>query len=145
MKRKYVFRSVMAIIVGLIAFCCINAAVNWNSTIDENVQCFQINVNNGSKPKAVIYEPSSGISEVWKGVCETDIMPRASKVKWTVQHPFQTAVLCISVIVVCIGGGLYLLFLLIIAPLVSLYRWSYDPEYFDYSYIEVYIDFVKHP
>ena len=145
MRRKYIFSSVIAIIVGLIAFCCINAAVNWNATIDENVQCFQIKVSDGGKPKAVVYEPSTGISNVWKGVCETEIMPRASKVKWTVQHPFQTAVLCVSMVVVCIGCGLYLLFLLIIAPLVSLYRWSYDPDYSNYSYLGVLIDIIKHP
>ena len=145
MSRKHIFTYVIGIIVGFIIFCCVDTAMNFNSTLDVNVQCFQLKVDEGAKPKAVVYEPSNGIAEVWKGVCETDVLPKASKEKWTNLHPVETLIAGLLVVAALLLGVILVLFYVIIGMLVSLYRWAFNPLYEDQSIIEVYLDFVKHP
>lgn len=145
MSRKHIFTYVIGIIVGFIIFCCVDTAMNYNSTLDVNVQCFQIKVEDGAKPKAIVYEPSNGIPEVWKGVCETDVLPKASKEKWTDLHPLETIITGLLVVAVVLVGVILILFYVVIGLFVSLYRWAFNPLYDDQSIISVYIDFVKHP
>ncbi len=145
MSRKHIFTYVIGIIVGFIAFCAVDTAIHYNSTLDVNVQCFQLKVDEGAKPKAVVYEPSNGIAEVWKGVCETDVLPKASKEKWTNLHPLETIIAGLLAIAALFFGLIAILFYLIIGVLVSLYRWAFNPLYDDQSIISVYIDFIKHP
>lgn len=145
MSRKHIFTYVIGIVVGFIIFCCVDTAMNYNSTLDVNVQCFQLKVDEGAKPKAVVYEPSNGIAEVWKGVCETDVLPKASKEKWTNLHPVETLITGLLVVAALLLGVILVLFYVVIGMLVSLYRWAFNPLYEDQSIIEVYLDFVKHP
>jgi hypothetical protein len=145
MSRKHIFTYVIGIIVGFLVFCAVDTAIHYNSTLDVNVQCFQLKVDEGAKPKAVVYEPSNGIAEVWKGVCETDVLPKASKEKWTNLHPLETLVAGLLAVAALFVGLMVILFYLIIGVLVSLYRWAFNPLYDDQSIISVYIDFVKHP
>lgn len=145
MTRKCRFRIIIGCIIAWIAYCCVNTYVHHDSTIEYNTQCFQIDVPDHSKPKAVIYQPSDGHTAVWKGTCKTDVLPKASKVSWMRMHMIQTIVTSITVLAVGIGGGLYLLFLLLIAPFVALYRWAFEPIYEDDSLISIYISFIKDP
>ena len=145
MSRKHIFTYVIGIIVGFIVFCCVDTAIHYNSTLDVNVQCFQLKVDEGAKPKAIVYEPSNGIAEVWKGVCETDVLPKASKEKWTNLHPLETIIAGLLAVAALFFGVMVILFYLIIGVLVSLYRWAFNPLYDDQSFISVYIDFIKHP
>lgn len=145
MSRKHIFTYVIGIIVGFLIFCCVDTAIHYNSTLDVNVQCFQLKVDEGAKPKAVVYEPSNGIAEVWKGVCETDVLPKASKEKWTNLHPLETLITGLLAVAALFLGLIVILFYVIIGVLVSLYRWAFNPLYDDQSIISVYIDFIKHP
>ena len=145
MSRKHIFTYVIGIIVGFLAFCAVDTAIHYNSTLDVNVQCFQLKVDEGAKPKAIVYEPSNGIAEVWKGVCETDVLPKASKEKWTNLHPLETIIAGLLAVAALFFGVMVILFYLIIGVLVSLYRWAFNPLYDDQSFISVYIDFIKHP
>lgn len=145
MSRKHIFTYAIGIIAGFLIFCCADTAIHYNSTLDVNVQCFQLKVDEGAKPKAVVYEPSNGITKVWKGVCETDVLPKASKEKWTNLHPIETIITGLIAFAALLLGVMSILFFVVIGLPVSLYRWAFNPLYDDQSIISVYIDFVKNP
>ena len=45
MSRKHIFTYVIGIIVGFLIFRCADTAIHYNSTLDVNVQCFQLKVD----------------------------------------------------------------------------------------------------
>ena len=145
MSRKTIFSIVIGVIIGAIAYSCINVAIHWNSTVPENTQCFQAKVDDPAKPRAIVYKPSTGYTGIWKGTCEADVLPKVSTTSWNVNHPVQVGVagimaLVLLVVVVCAG-----LFFVIIGPFVALYRWTFKSSYEDESLLSVYLDFVKNP
>jgi len=145
MSRKAIFSIVIGILIGAIAFCCINVAVHWNSTVPENTQCFQAKVDDPAKPRAIVYKPSTGYTGIWKGTCEADVLPKVSTSDWKVNHFVQVAVAGIMALVLLVVGVCAVLFFVIIAPLVALYRWTFKSYYEDDSLLSVYIDIVKNP
>lgn len=145
MSRKTIFSIVIGILIGAIAYCCVNVAAHWNDTVPEDTQCFQAKVDDPAKPRAIVYKPSTGYTGIWKGTCEADVLPKVSTTDWTVNHPLQVFVaglmaFVLLVVVVCAG-----LFFVIIAPIVALYRWTFKSYYKDDSFISVYIDIAKNP
>lgn len=145
MSRKTIFSIVIGVLIGAIAYCCVNVAAHWNDTVPENTQCFQAKVDDPAKPRAIVYQPSIGYTGIWKGTCEADVLPKVSTTDWKVNHAVQVCVaglmaFVLIVVVVCAG-----LFFVIIAPIVALYRWTFKSYYEDDSLISVYIDTVKNP
>jgi len=145
MSRKKIFSIVIGVIIGAIAYCCINVAVHWNDTVPEDTQCFQAKVDDPAKPRAIVYKPSTGYTGIWKGTCEADVLPKASTTDWTMHHVGQVVVTAIAtlVLLVVVVGTVFIY--VIIAPFVALYRWTFKSYYEDDSLISVYLDIVKNP
>lgn len=145
MSRKNIFAIVMGVLVGAIAYCCVNVAVHWNDTVPEDTQCFQAKVDDPAKPRAIVYKPSNGYTSIWKGTCEADVLPKVSTTDWTVNHPVQVFVAGIMALVLLVAVVCAVVFFVIAAPLVALYRWAINPYYADDSLISIYLDIVKNP
>lgn len=145
MSRKTIFSIVIGVLIGAIAYSCINVAIHWNDTVPEDTQCFQAKVDDPAKPRAIVYKPSTGYTGIWKGTCEADVLPKVSSTDWKVDHAVQVFVagimaLALLVVVVCA-----VLFFVIVAPIVALYRWTFNSYYEDDSLLSVYLDIVKNP
>lgn len=145
MSRKTIFSIVIGILIGAIAYSCINVAIHWNSTVPENTQCFQAKVDDPAKPRAIVYKPSTGYTGIWKGTCEADVLPKVSTSDWKGNHLVQVAVagiMALVLLVVVVGA---VLFFVIIGPFVALYRWTFKSYYEDDSLLSVYLDIIKNP
>jgi hypothetical protein len=145
MPRKTIFSIVIGILIGAIAYSCINVAIHWNDTFPEETQCFQAKVDDPAKPRAIVYKPSIGYTGIWKGTCEADVLPKVSTSDWKVNHFVQVAVAGIMALVLLVVGVCAVLFFVIIAPFVALYRWTFKSYYEDDSLLSVYLDIVKNP
>ena len=145
MSRKTIFSIVIGVIIGAIAYSCINVAIHWNSTVPENTQCFQAKVDDPAKPRAIVYKPSTGYTGIWKGTCEADVLPKVSTTSWNVTHPVQVFIAGIMALVLLVAVVCAVVFFVIAAPLVALYRWAINPYYKDDSLISIYLDIVKNP
>lgn len=145
MSRKTIFAIVIGVIIGEIAYSCINVAIHWNDTVPENTQCFQANVDDPAKPRAIVYKPSTGYTGIWKGTCEADVLPKVSTTSWNVNHPVQFVVAGIMALVLLVVVVCAVVFFVIAAPFVALYRWAFIHYYEDDSLISIYLDVVKNP
>ena len=145
MSRKKIFSIVIGVLIGIIAYSCINVAVHYNDNVPENTQCFQAKVDDPAKPRAIVYKPSTGYTGIWKGTCEADVLPKVSTTDWTEHHVGQVVVAAIVTLGLLIVGAFAVLFFVIIAPIIALYQWTFKSYYKDDSLISVYLDIVKHP
>ena len=145
MSRKKIFSIVIGVIIGAIAYSCINVAVHYNDTVPEDTQCFQAKVADPAKPRAIVYKPSTGYTGIWKGTCEADVLPKVSTSDWKVNHFVQVAIAGIMALVLLVVGVCAVLFLVIIGPIMALYQWTFKSYYKDDSLISVYLDIVKNP
>lgn len=111
-----------------------------NDTVRETGQCFQLTVEDKAKPRAVVYYPSDSHTSVIDGTCEEHAIHQSFKRNWDEVNKFTVATGLFGLLVGFVFGvsiGLFIIAMVIIIPIVALYRWGWCSYYEDQSYWKI--------